>query len=290
VSALSDLFQALILQALCACKISSLSPYCASGAPPVRHSHKWDAPEKSPSQNGECDDVTMQFAPLYPLLYRVLPPLFPACLWSGDRHQPTIALTIDDGPHPQHTPQLLKVLERYNVTANFFWLGLLVEQFPHVARQVYAQEHWLGLHGYEHRMFPRLGRDALQRSLERTQRVIAQACDLDWQSVQQQIRDVRPPLGVVTPQTVKDLTTWHYRPVMWSVVPEDWVCPGIEVVVQRILRQVTNGSLIVLHDGYYGGEDVAAIAALVIPQLLEQGYRFVTVEEMWQSQALNHPV
>jgi peptidoglycan/xylan/chitin deacetylase (PgdA/CDA1 family) len=226
----------------------------------------------------------MQFAPLYPLLYRVLPSLFPTCLWSGDRQQNAIALTFDDGPHWQHTPQLLQVLADYGVTANFFLLGALVEHCPAVARQIYERGHWIGLHGYEHRLFPSMERTELRRSLERTQRAIAQACDWDWQQVQQQLRDVRPPLGVVTPQTLKDLTQWHYRPVMWSVVPEDWVRPGIAVAVQRIMRQVQNGSLIVLHDGYYGGEDVAAIAAQVIPLLLAQDYRFVTVDALWSCQ------
>jgi len=53
-----------------------------------------------------------------------------------------------------------------------------------------------------------------------------------------------------------ELYQWQYRPVMWSVVPEDWVRPGVSVVVQRVLQQVQNGSLIVLHDGACGGQDV----------------------------------
>lgn len=67
---------------------------------------------------------------------------------------------------------------------------------------------------------------------------------------------------------------------MWSVVPEDWVSPGVEVVVRRVIQQVQNGSLIVLHDGYHGGEDVAQTTDRLIPQLLQQGYKFVTIEEL----------
>ncbi|HEY9662592.1 MAG TPA: hypothetical protein V6C65_29410, partial [Allocoleopsis sp.] len=69
---------------------------------------------------------------------------------------------------------------------------------------------------------------------------------------------------------------------MWSVVPEDWVRPGVEVAVQRVMQQTCNGSLIVLHDGYCGGEDVAAIAANLIPRLLEQNYQFVSIDQLWQ--------
>jgi peptidoglycan/xylan/chitin deacetylase (PgdA/CDA1 family) len=69
---------------------------------------------------------------------------------------------------------------------------------------------------------------------------------------------------------------------MWSVVPEDWERPGVYVVVQRVLQQVQNGSLIVLHDGYCGGQDVAQTTAQLIPQLLQQDYHFVTIDQLRQ--------
>ena len=122
-----------------------------------------------------------------------------------------------------------------------------------------------------------------------TQQAIAQSCQLDFAEVQSRIRDVRPPNGLFLPQTLSDLERWNYRPVMWSVVPEDWVRPGIEVAARRILSQVQNGSLIVLHDGSCGGEDVAAIATHIIPRLLEQGYRFVAIDELWQQRLLPLP-
>jgi peptidoglycan/xylan/chitin deacetylase (PgdA/CDA1 family) len=176
---------------------------------------------------------------------------------------------------------LLEVLDRHQIPASFFWLGICVQRFPEIARTVWQQGHWIGLHGYDHRSFPGLSSAELQQSLVATQEAIAQACHLNPKEAQQ-IRDVRPPNGLFTPQTLKLLKQWQYRPVMWSVVPEDWVRPGIEVAVGRILRQVQNGALIVLHDGSCGGEDVAAIAAQVIPALQQQGYRFVTVNELWQ--------
>lgn len=227
----------------------------------------------------------MQFAPFYPLLHPILKTTFPDCLWMGCAQQKTIALTFDDGPHPQHTLQVLAVLDRYQVKASFFWLGMMVDRYPDVARAVHQQAHWLALHGYEHRLFPSLTAVELQQSLQQTQRAIAQACHFDLAAAQHRIRDVRPPVGVVTPKTVKLLQQWHYRPVMWSVVPEDWVRPGVEVAAARVMTQAQNGSLIVLHDGYYGGEDAAATADRIIPALLKQGYRFVSIEAFWQQRS-----
>jgi peptidoglycan/xylan/chitin deacetylase (PgdA/CDA1 family) len=220
----------------------------------------------------------MQLAPLYPILYRILQPSFPSCLWTGATNSRAIALTFDDGPHPQYTSELLQVLDRYSIRASFFWLGACVDRNPTVAREVYKRGHWIGLHGYHHHSFPFLKPDALKQSLEKTQEAIAQACQIHPDNV----RDVRPPNGLFTPQTLNLLHQWNYRPVMWSVVPEDWERPGVYVVMQRVLQQVQNGSLIVLHDGYCGGQDVAQTTAQLIPQLLQQDYYFVTIDQLRQ--------
>lgn len=220
----------------------------------------------------------MQLAPLFPILHQILAPLFPNCLWQGNPQRREIALTFDDGPHPQYTPPLLKVLDQFQVTASFFWLGLQVERSPVLAKEIVAQGHWIGSHGYDHLSFHRLTRPQLQQTLERTQREIAQACGL----APAQIRDVRPPYGLFTPQTLTWLEQWHYRPVMWSVVPEDWASPGIPVVLQRVQQQTRNGSILVLHDGYKGGAAVAQTTAQLIPLLLGQGYRFVSIDQLWR--------
>ncbi len=225
----------------------------------------------------------MQLAPLLPIIYRVLQPTFPNCLWSGDRNFKAIALTFDDGPHPQYTPQVLQVLGNYNIKASFFWLGACVNRSPAIAKAVSDQGHWIGLHGYDHRSFPVLSPNDLKESLGRTQAAIYSACKL----LPEQVRDVRPPNGLFTPKTLELFLEWNYRPVMWSVVPEDWVLPGVANVVQRVLNQVQNGSLIVLHDGACGGQDVAATINILIPQLLQQGYQFVTVDTLWQKDKIS---
>ena len=221
----------------------------------------------------------LQFASFFPYLHPLLSPKFPHCLWTGDLSQPEICLTFDDGPHPQYTLELLKVLEQFQITASFFWLGHEVEKYPEIAQAVYQQGHWIGLHGYKHDTFPLLTEIALKQSLEKTKTAIFNACGLEPEL----ILDVRPPNGVFLPRTLDLLTSWGYRPVMWSVVPEDWVQPGVEIVSNRVIKQTRNGSIIVLHDGYNGGKDVAKTTEEIIPKLLEQGYQFVTISKFWQS-------
>lgn len=218
----------------------------------------------------------IQFAPVYPILYRILKPTFSNCLWSGSEKTPTIALTFDDGPHPEHTLQLLNVLDRHQVKASFFCLGILVDRYPQIAAEITNRGHWIGLHGYRHISFPLLKTEELYQSLTETQTKIATACGIPHA----RIRDVRPPNGLFTPRILKQLKEWNYRPVMWSVVPEDWVSPGVSIVVERVLHQVKNGALIVLHDGYHGGKDVALTIDVLIPALKQKGYQFVTISQL----------
>ncbi|MEN9223618.1 MAG: polysaccharide deacetylase family protein, partial [Thermostichus sp. BF3_bins_97] len=84
--------------------------------------------------------------PLYPPLHWGLKTLFPDCLWElpANPHTRQVALTFDDGPHPDHTPALLRVLAAFQVPATFFVLGERVQRWPHLAQQIHQQGHHLG--------------------------------------------------------------------------------------------------------------------------------------------------
>ncbi|MCM1984260.1 polysaccharide deacetylase family protein [Lyngbya confervoides] len=219
-------------------------------------------------------------APLIPPLHRWLSAQLPLCLWEGDPRRPQVALTFDDGPHPDYTPPLLAVLAQYQVKATFFWLGAWVDRHPTLARQVYEAGHWIGLHGYTHRSFLGQSPTQIRHQLERTQQAIARACGGD----PAQFIDVRPPYGICWRQTTQQIRAWGYRPCMWSVVPVDWTTPGIDCVAQRVLKHTRNGSIIVLHDGPSGGAQVAQSTQAFLPHLLTQGFSCLTVEEFWRQQ------
>jgi len=186
---------------------------------------------------------------LYPPLHWGLKTLFPDGLWElpADPHTQRVALTFDDGPHPEYTPALLQVLMDFQVPATFFVLGERVQRWPHLARQIRQQGHRIGLHGWQHRPFTELAPGELYQSLKRSQTTLVAAC------------------GGIPDDC----------PVMWSVVPEDWLIPPVSVVVERVLAQVRPGSLIVLHDGVQGGAQVAEVTRQLIPTLKKRGFEFV---------------
>lgn len=217
------------------------------------------------------------YTAFYSTLHRTLSSRFPGCLWTGDPSKRQVALTFDDGPHRRFTPGLLKVLDRWQIQASFFILGCQVDNTPEIARDLYQAGHWIGLHGYWHRPF--FSTIKLKEDLERTCLALAYTCNLDSTS----IRDVRPPFGIFTPNTLNALIDWGYRPVMWQVLADDSMGPGTSVIVQRIVQQTTNGALIVLHDGNDGCGNVAEATDRIVQCLSGEGYQFVTVDDLWKT-------
>lgn len=213
-------------------------------------------------------------AALAPYLHKYLQRALPQALWHGHTERREIALTFDDGPHPEDTPKLLDLLERHEVQATFFALGGQVERHASLIKHIAEAGHQLGIHGYHHRAFPLQTPAALRCQLASTQRLIAAAtlCALP------DVDNVRPPYGLLLPATMQRLLNWGYRPVMWSVVPFHWLQPA-DFTVQQVLHQATSGSLIVLHEGL-SGPPVTTLAESIITRLKAADYCFVTVDQM----------
>lgn len=200
---------------------------------------------------------------------------FPTALWQGNPARREIALTFDDGPDAEATPALLALLERHSVVATFFQIGVRGAAAPTLVRSVSDAGHQIGLHGYEHQSFLLKTTSTLRQELAQTQAILAEASGRDPAA----FNAVRPPFGHFTPATLKTLVEAGYLPVMWSLVPFHWL-QSAEATVRQIRNGVGNGAILVLHEGL-PGPPVADLAAAVLPDLLAEGYRFVTIDELW---------
>lgn len=211
-------------------------------------------------------------------MHRLLRRQFPEALWMGPADQRRIALTFDDGPDPRDTEALLKVLDRHATRATFFHIGTRAQQHPDLVRAVADAGHQQGLHGFRHRAFPLEATPRLADSLARTQQVLADATGQPTD----QFCYVRPPYGVFTPATLRALTGWGYRPVMWSVVPLHWR-QSARHSIQQTVDQIHPGALVVLHESL-PGPSVAYLTEAILPRVLDAGYEFVLVDDIWQAQ------
>jgi peptidoglycan/xylan/chitin deacetylase (PgdA/CDA1 family) len=200
---------------------------------------------------------------------------YPSILWHGDASRQAIALTFDDGPHPRDTPRVLAVLEKYAVHATFHVVGKHAEQHPNLVKEIHQRGHQLALHGYRHLPFPFENPAALRTQLERTRNVVADLCGMDAE----QVKDLRPPYGAFSKQTLSYLTAWGYRLVMWNCIPPHWMQP-MSWSIRQVRESITPGALIVLHDGHGHGTRVAEILDAVLPHIQSLGYEFLKVEEI----------
>jgi peptidoglycan-N-acetylglucosamine deacetylase len=155
---------------------------------------------------------------------------------------PGVALTFDDGPHPEGTPAILELLARHRATATFFVVGEQVRRRPALLALIRAQGHQVALHCDRHRLQLRLGRDALRNDLERGIAAIEDATGTGpaWH---------RPPYGIYSPAGLAATRAAGLAPLLWSRWGKDWrrlTTP--RRIAARATQRIQPGDVILLHD------------------------------------------
>lgn len=183
-----------------------------------------------------------------------------------------IALTFDDGPGP-YTPEILDVLERYHVRATFFEIGKMFRYFSaSTVREIHDGD-VIGDHTETH---PQM---ALLSAHEQHEELFEQILRLEALGGPRPML-FRPPYGSFDATTWQQLKQLHLLMVLWSVDTEDYLQPGVSVIVERALAGARAGAIILMHDA--GGNRSETVAALptVITDLRARGYKLVTVPEL----------
>ena len=200
-------------------------------------------------------------------------PVLSAPLYGGNTKLPEIALTFDDGPNPYYTPQIISVLQQYNVKATFFDVGYLVEDYPNIVRQEFKAGNIVANHSWSHPMLTRLSRQALYSQLALASNDIQAITGV-------RPHFFRPPYGSYNYQVTAPANSLGLSTIIWDAEARDWELPGVGAIVSRILGLARNGAIILLHDG--GGFRAQTVAALpyIITDLRSRGYTFVTIDQM----------
>lgn len=181
-----------------------------------------------------------------------------------------IAITFDDGPHPVYTLKLLDGLAQRNVKATFFIIGESAERYPEVIKRIHDEGHLLGNHTYSHVQLTCISSTKAIEEIHKTNDILSSITG-------ENVRYIRPPFGLYnkTLAASSDLV-----PVLWTVDPRDWSVLNTNSVVSHVVKKVKENDVILLHDIF----DTSVDAALqIIDSLLEQGYTFVTVDELMES-------
>ncbi len=154
-----------------------------------------------------------------------------------------VALTFDDGPDPQVTPQVLDLLDQYQAKASFFCIGAAVRQHPDLLREIVARGHTVENHGHAHSsLFALWGRARMQQDIAQLQQAVHAATGR-WP------RFFRPTAGFRNPLLDWVLARTGLHLVMWTRRGFDTRCRHAPTVLQRLLRQLAAGDILLLHDG-----------------------------------------
>ncbi|MTJ22581.1 polysaccharide deacetylase family protein [Dolichospermum sp. UHCC 0352] len=188
-----------------------------------------------------------------------------------------IALTIDDGPWPKTTGEMLDILKLNNVKATFFWVGSALQENPEIAKRVVAEGHAIGNHTWHH-WYRKMDEATAKSEIEKTN-------DLIYKTTGVKTSFFRPPGGYLNNGLAAYAKSQKNSVVMWSVTSADTDPRAkYQVFVKNVIRDAKPGAIVLMHDG--GGNRERTVKALpaIVSGLKQQGYRFVTVPELLEMQ------
>jgi len=188
-----------------------------------------------------------------------------------------IALTIDDGPWPKTTAEMLDILKRNNVKATFFWVGSALQENPEIAKRVVAEGHAIGNHTWHH-WYRKMDEATAKSEIEKTNELI-------YKTTGVKTSFFRPPGGYLNNGLAAYAKSQKNSVVMWSVTSADTDPRAkYQVFVKNVIRDAKPGAIVLMHDG--GGNRERTVKALpaIVSGLKQQGYRFVTVPELLEMQ------
>ncbi|MEH1834683.1 MAG: polysaccharide deacetylase family protein [Nostoc sp.] len=184
-----------------------------------------------------------------------------------------IALSIDDGPWPKTTLEMLDILKQNDVKATFFWVGQALQANPDLAKREVAEGYAIGNHTWHH-WYRRMDEATAKSEIDRT-------TDLIYKTTGVKTALFRPPGGFLNNGLAAYAKSQKDAVIMWSLTSAD-TDPHAkpQAFVNNVLKGAKPGSIVLMHDG--GGDRQRTVQALpqIISGLKQQGYRFVTIPEL----------
>jgi len=199
--------------------------------------------------------------------------LWPRSQWLGPNwtrlpaqngEAPGVAITVDDGPDPAVTPQVLSQLAEYGARATFFCVGARVERYAELAREIVARGHDIENHSQRHRHdFSLMGPGGMSAEISRAQDSILRAtgsCPCFF----------RAPAGLRNPFLDPVLARLHLRLASWTRRGFDTVNANADTVYRRLTTRLQGGDILLLHDGNAArGRGGRPVILDVLPRLLD---------------------
>ncbi|WP_246125954.1 polysaccharide deacetylase family protein [Bizionia myxarmorum] len=187
-----------------------------------------------------------------------------------------IALTFDDGPNPDFTPQVLKLLKLHQAKATFFCIGKHIENHPELFNKIIADGHTIGNHTYSHpNNFGFLTTKKVQSELEQTRNIIKKVSGLTSKLY-------RPAFGVTNPRIRRAVQNLNLTTIGWNKRSLDTTNKTEKTILKRVTKNIKTGDVILLHDT---SEKSVRVLEQLLLILRNNNMKSVTIDTLFKIQA-----
>lgn len=192
-------------------------------------------------------------------------------IWRFKKHRSLLALTFDDGPDPECTPEILKILTSYNISATFFIVGNNAIKYPEIIKNIINSGHEIGNHSFSHQLIPNLSAEKKKDEVIRNQETIFKISGVKTNLF-------RPPQTRLDMASLTMLWGLRQQIVFWSVSAEDYKNDGEYNILKRINKKtVQGGDIISFHDD---SKNTVKVLSKIITELHSSGFRFCTITDL----------
>ncbi|SEN35144.1 polysaccharide deacetylase family protein [Lihuaxuella thermophila] len=197
--------------------------------------------------------------------------------FKGPKTIKKVALTFDDGPDRYYTIQILNILKREQVPATFFVIGNMAQKYPDVLKRIDQEGHVVGNHSWNHPQLTKISAEGVNDQIFRTNEII-------HRTLGKTPMLIRPPYGSVNERVERQLGSKGFKIINWSVDTLDWRGRSSKRILKTVKNQIQPGGIILQHSAGPKGKLNGTIQALpeIITYLKQNGYQFVTVDELLQ--------
>ncbi len=206
----------------------------------------------------------------YPGNISVFAPQRELPIYNVETKEKNVAITFDASWGAENTQKILDILDKYDAKATFFLVGIWVDDYPDMVKQISAAGHEIGNHSSTHPHMNSLSEAEIEKELSTTSEKIKKLTGKD-------VRLFRPPYGEYNNRVVVTARSLGYQVIQWDVDSLDWKDLSADVMAQRILPKAKEGSIILFHnDGKYTPE----VLPTILGELKSRGYKFVRVSDL----------
>lgn len=188
-----------------------------------------------------------------------------------------VALTFDHSWGNKFTPSILDTLHQNNVKVTFFIMGPWAQKYPEVAKRMVADGHEIASHGYRHENYGDMTPEWVREDIQKSHALIKEITGVEPTLI-------RPPNGHYSQASLKATEELGYKSIIWNVDSLDWKNPGRDVIIERVMKRIKPGAIILMH-----ASDTPVQTADALPILLEkikaEGYEIVTVSDLLNNHA-----